>query len=160
MAVDNPEELEEKLCLICAPSLAKAFYETHGLKITICDIDERFKDLPGFHYFDLREPIAFENKFEYILFDPPFFYISLEQMSKAIQVLANGNKDIKLLMSFMTRDEKQVKSAFKMFNLEKTYYKLEYATVKPNRWENYGLYSNVDIPMIKRLKKPEKKHYL
>ena len=64
------------------------------------------------------------------------------------------------MMSFMTRDEKQVKSAFKMFNLEKTMYKLEYATVKPNRWENYGLYANVDLPMIKRLKRPEKNHYL
>ncbi len=53
MAVDNPEDLEKKLCLICAPSLAKAFWETHGLKITICDIDKRFEDLPGFKYFDL-----------------------------------------------------------------------------------------------------------
>ena len=43
-------------------------------------------------------------------------------MSKAIQVLANGNKDIKLLMSFMKRDENQVKNAFKMFNLTKTLY--------------------------------------
>lgn len=84
MAVDQPEELEKKLCLICAPSLAKAFYDTHGLKITICDIDERFKDLPGFHYYDLQDPKPFANEFEYILFDPPFFYISLEQMSKAI----------------------------------------------------------------------------
>ena len=84
MAVNTPEELEKKLCLICAPSLAKAFHEQHGLKITICDIDDRFKDLPGFHYFDLQDPVPFENEFEYILLDPPFFYISLEQMSKAI----------------------------------------------------------------------------
>jgi hypothetical protein len=84
MTVDNPKDLEKKLCLICAPSLAKAFYETHGLKITICDIDERFKDLPGFHYYDLQDPKPFPNEFECILFDPPFFYISLEQMSKAI----------------------------------------------------------------------------
>jgi hypothetical protein len=47
-----------------------------------------------------------------------------------------------------------------MFDLTKTMYKLEYATVEPNRWENYGLYANVDLPMIKRLKKPEKKHFL
>jgi hypothetical protein len=71
-------------------------------------------------------------------------------MSHAIQVLSNFNKNIKLLMSFMTRDERQVKAAFNTFNLERTMYKLEYATVEPNRWENYGLYSNVDIPMIKR----------
>lgn len=112
MAEPNPEELQRKLCLICAPSLAKAFWETHGLKITILDIDKRFEDLPGFRYFDLQAPEPFANEFEYILFDPPFFYISLEQMSKAISVVAGGNKDIKLLMSFMTRDEKHVKSAF------------------------------------------------
>ena len=78
MTVENPKDLEQKLCLICAPSLAKAFWEMHGLKITILDIDERFKDLPSFHFFDLQKPIAFDNQFEYILFDPPFFYISLE----------------------------------------------------------------------------------
>ena len=80
-------------------------------------------------------------------------------MSKAIQVVAKGNCSIKLLMSFMTRDEKHVKGAFKAFNLERTLYKLEYATVEPNRWENYGLYSNVDIPMIKRLKNKGQKYY-
>ena len=74
--------------------------------------------------------------------------------------MANGKKEIKLLMSFMTRDEQKVKSAFKMFDLAKTTFKLEYATVEPNRWENYGLYSNVDLPMIKRLKKTEKQHFL
>ena len=74
-------------------------------------------------------------------------------MSKAIQVAANGNKDIKLLMSFMIRDEQRVKSAFSMFNLERTQCQLEYATVKPNRWENYGLWANVDLPMMKRVKK-------
>ena len=63
MAVENPEDLEKKLCLVCAPSLAKAFWELHGLKITCCDIDERFKDLPGFHYFDLQKPEAFEHEF-------------------------------------------------------------------------------------------------
>lgn len=55
-------------------------------------------------------------------------------------------------MSFMTRDEGHVKSAFSQFNLERTNFNLEYATVKPNRWDNYGWYSNTDLPMIKRLK--------
>lgn len=53
MAIPNPGDLEKKLCLICAPSLSKAFYEEHGLKITVLDIDERFKDLPGYKHFDL-----------------------------------------------------------------------------------------------------------
>ncbi len=65
----------------------------------------------------------------------------------------------KLMMSFMTKDEGRVKQAFSMFALEKTNLELEYATVKPNRWENYGLYSNTDLPMIKRLKKKGAKDF-
>ena len=67
-------------------------------------------------------------------------------------MLAGKNKDIKLMMSFMTKDEKQVRSAFRHFNLDKTNFQLEYGTVKANRWDNYGLYSNTDMPMIKRIK--------
>ena len=106
-------ELEKKLCLICCPSLAKAFYEQLGYTIACLDIDERFNQLPGFRYFDLQQPVAFHNEFEIILFDPPFFYISLEQMSAAIQVVANGNKEMKLMMSFMTKEEKAVRNAFR-----------------------------------------------
>ena len=56
MCVDNIKELEQKLCLICAPTLAKAFKEDYDLTITILDIDKRFDNLPGFRYFDLRDP--------------------------------------------------------------------------------------------------------
>ena len=96
-----------------------------------------------------------KNEFELILFDPPFFYISLEQMSHALQWVGkhSTSRDMKLGMSFMTRDETHVKRAFGVFKLEKTNLDLEYATVKPNRWENYGWYQNTDLPMIKRLKK-------
>ena len=74
-------------------------------------------------------------------------------MSSAISVVAGSNKSIKLMMSFMTKDEKAVKSAFRQFQLDKTNFELEYGTVKPNRWDNYGLYANTDMPMIKRMKK-------
>ena len=53
MAEPNIEDLEKKLCLICAPSLAKSFKEDYDLNITVLDIDERFSNLPGFKYFDL-----------------------------------------------------------------------------------------------------------
>jgi hypothetical protein len=71
-------------------------------------------------------------------------------------VVAKGNPNVKLLISFMIRDEQKVKSAFSIFNLERTSFELEYATVKPNRWDNYALWSNVDLPMIKRLKSGKK----
>ena len=87
MSVDEPEDLEKKLCLVCAPTLAKAFYEQHGLKITVLDIDTRFDNLPGFRKWDLRYPEEQPEDFEIVFIDPPFFYISLEVMSAAMQVL-------------------------------------------------------------------------
>jgi hypothetical protein len=68
-------------------------------------------------------------------------------------VCDGSSADCKLLMSFMTKDEPRVKQSFSQFKLEKTSFELEYATVKPNRWDNYGLYGNIDLPMIKRIKK-------
>ena len=56
-------------------------------------------------------------------------------------------------MSFMRRDDRQVMLSFKDFNLERTNFSLEYATVEPNRWDNYLWWSNTDLPMIKRTSK-------
>lgn len=78
MRFQDKENIEKKLCLICAPSLATAFYERHDIHINCLDIDSRFKNLPKFMHFDLQNPHAFKNDFELILIDPPFFYISLE----------------------------------------------------------------------------------
>ena len=55
-------------------------------------------------------------------------------------------------MSFMIREVDNVKKAFAAFKLDRTNLALEYATVKPNRWDNYGWWQNTDLPMIKRLK--------
>ena len=78
MRFEDKAGLESKLCLICAPSLATAFYERHDIAVHCLDIDTRFKNLPKFVYFDLQNPHEFKNDFELILIDPPFFYISLE----------------------------------------------------------------------------------
>jgi hypothetical protein len=55
------------------------------------------------------------NNFELIIFDPPFFYITLDQMSEALQFISRNSensKEMKLGMSFMKRDETPVKKAF------------------------------------------------
>ncbi|CAI2380633.1 unnamed protein product [Moneuplotes crassus] len=154
MTYPEEGEIEEKVCLVCAPSLAKALYEDYDIKVTICDIDKRFEDLPGFTYFDLKEPFEIPDKdFDLILIDPPFFSVTLDQQAKAMSVLAKGNYKCKLYISFPHRDEKQVFSSFKDFNLKRTNFELEYATVKPNRWENYILYGNADLIGLKRVKK-------
>lgn len=161
MAYPDKNDLEEKVCLICAPSLSKAIYEQEGITVRVLDIDERFKGeaVPGFTYFDIRDPKPISDKIELVLMDPPFFYITLEQLCKSIKVATCNRPDVKLLVSFMIRDEMKVKSIFEKvgnFTLERTNFELEYATVKANRWDNYAFYSNVDLPMIKRLKKKGK----
>ena len=120
MLYPDPETMEEKVCLVCAPSLAKALHEDWDIKVTIWDIDKRFEDLPGFRYFDLKEPYEIEEKdFDLILIDPPFFSVSLEQQAKAMSVLAKRNYNWKLLISFPHKNEKQVLKAFEDFNLSK-----------------------------------------
>jgi len=54
MTYPNNEDLEKKVCIICAPTLAKVLHEEWDLKVTILDIDDRFKDtLPGYKHWDL-----------------------------------------------------------------------------------------------------------
>ena len=61
--------------------------------MTVCDIDTRFSDLPGYVHFDLQkpedcvDPRILNNSFELIIFDPPFFYITLDQMSLAMKYI-------------------------------------------------------------------------
>ena len=76
-------------------------------------------------------------------------------MSWALQVVSRPSphhRKMNLGLSFMTRDKNEVMRALKQFALEKTNLALEYATVKPNRWDNYGWYANTDLPMIKRMR--------
>jgi hypothetical protein len=82
--------------------------------VTVLDIDRRFENCPGFRYYDLQKPVHFDNEFEVILFDPPFFYISLDELNNGIEVISGKNvENMKLLMSFMVKDEKRVLKAFR-----------------------------------------------
>ncbi len=86
------------------------------------DIDKRFDDLPGFIHFDLakpkdcQDPRVLKNQFEMIIFDPPFFYLTLDQMAWAIKVVSGYSphfEQMKIGFSFMTRDVNQVKNSFR-----------------------------------------------
>ncbi len=84
--------------------------------------------------------------------DPPFFYIPLEVIRDAVLAITKGSTSTKLIIGFLKREEQALLETFKEFNLKETNFELEYATVKDNKWKNYSLYSNVDLPGIKRLK--------
>ena len=46
--------------------------------------------------------------------------------------------------------QQELIEAFKEYNLKPTNFELEYSSIKPNKWRNFCLYSNVDMPGIKR----------
>ncbi|MCO5593711.1 hypothetical protein L7F22_047728 [Adiantum nelumboides] len=142
------------VCCLATPSLAHAFYAKQGRIEALLDIDTRFNYLPGFRLFDLRSPRMSElgaDDFRIVIFDPPFFYIPLPVLFQAVLVAVHGNLEAKLLVGFLCREEGAFLQAFAPFRLRRTRFVLEYATVKPNKWGNYALYANVDLPGIKRI---------
>uniref|UniRef100_A0A7S4J2M5 N6-adenine methyltransferase n=1 Tax=Odontella aurita TaxID=265563 RepID=A0A7S4J2M5_9STRA len=141
----------EDVCCLTTPSLAHAWHED-GREEVLLDLDERFDYLPRFRRFDLRSPEASENEnFRVVVVDPPFFYIPMRQIRDAVLTVTRGRTDLPLLIGFLRREEASLMDAFKDFGLRRTKFNLEYATVKPNKWANYALYSNIDLPGIKRL---------
>ncbi|CAM6101098.1 unnamed protein product [Calypogeia fissa] len=153
---------EPKLCCMATPSIAQAFYLEDGRAVRLLDIDTRFTYLPGFLYWDIRKPEPImpaggsneeelEEEFRVVVFDPPFFYIPMHELHRAVLQVCRGNFRTKLLIGFLVREEANLLKTFQKFNLVRTKFVLEYATVKPNKWRNYALYSNVDLPGIRRL---------
>lgn len=138
-------------CCLTTPSLGVGFYEV-GRDEVVLDIDTRFDYLPKFRYFDILYPTTVGNEFRIIVMDPPFFYIPMETIKKAVLKITNGETNVKFMIGFLMREEATLLNTFKEFNLKRTNFPLEYATVKPNKWKNYCLYSNIDLPNIKRLK--------
>lgn len=142
----------EECCCLTTPSLAHGWH-LEGREEYLFDIDRRFEYLPKFRYYDLTLPDAVTDSFRIVIFDPPFFYISMEQMYKAVCKIVHNNFKTKILMGFLKREERELMRYFGVFGIKPTNFLLEYATVKPNKWKNYCLYSNVDLPGIKRITK-------
>jgi hypothetical protein len=143
----------ENICCLTTPALATALHEEGRAHVALLDIDERFAHLPCFCRFDLLCPTAVSSQIDVIVFDPPFFYIPLEQLKKAVLTLTNGRTNVPLLIAFLAREESQLLGAFRDFGLCRTKFSLEYANVKESKWANYALYSNIDLPGVKRLQR-------
>eukprot|EP00762_Andalucia_godoyi_P008432 ANDGO_04646.mRNA.1 hypothetical protein EMIHUDRAFT_221672 len=149
---------ETDCCCLAVPSLCHAWH-LKGRDEPLLDIDTRFSYLPGFRYFDIRHPESTydehssENAFRVIAFDPPFFYISMEQLFHAVCVIAkNDFRNTKLLVTFLKREEPLLLKTFAPFRLARTNFPVQYAAVKSNKWTNYALYSNIDLPGIRRIR--------
>ena len=141
----------EQTCCLTTPSLAHAWTD-QGREEVLLDIDKRFSYLPKFKYYDVRQPYHFDNDFRLIILDPPFFVVPIEEFRKAVDILTNKNFQTKILLGFIKREEKRLLEAFKDYNLVRTTCELAYASIKPNKWANFALYSNIDLPGIKRIK--------
>ena len=141
------------VCCLTTPSLAHAWH-IEGKEEALYDIDTRFEYLPKFRYYDISKDYLDEVKeqFRIVVFDPPFFYIPMEQLFKAVSHIVNNDFNTKIMIGFLKREEKSLLEYFDPFGLRRTNFSLKYTTVKPNKWANYALYSNIDLPGIKRLK--------
>jgi len=151
-------EYMDDICCLTTPSLAHAWH-IQGREEVLLDIDERFHYLPRFRQFDILDPKPDPSEtFSIIVIDPPFFYIPMAKIRQAVLTVSKGRTDIPLLIGFLKREEASLMHAFQDFGIQETKFPLEYATVKPNKWQNYALYSNIDLPGIKRLYNKRRRH--
>ena len=146
-------------CCFTTPSLAHAYHE-QGREEKLLDIDERFAYLPRFEKFDIKDPHEPEEgagAFSVIVIDPPFFVTSLQELFDATNVITGHDYSTKIIIGFLIRYEKTLLEVFKPYGISETSASLEYAHIKPNKWRNFALYSNIDLPGIKRI--PGKMNY-
>jgi hypothetical protein len=144
--------LYTECCCFATPSLAHVFHQS-GKDQVLLDIDTRFSYLPRFERFDITMPHSPNGagNFEILVIDPPFCGITTEQLYRATEIITGGNHDTKIIIAYLVRYEHALLNSFKDYGISETSTKLEYAGVKENKWGNFALYSNVDLPGIKRI---------
>ncbi|QKF94236.1 N6-adenine methyltransferase [Fadolivirus algeromassiliense] len=146
----NYRFVEETMCLM-TPSMAHWWHE-NGREETLLDIDKRFSYIPKFKYYDVFSPEDIDDKFRMLIIDPPFFAVPIEQIRIAVDSITKNDYSTHILIAFLKRGEKRLREAFAPYNLVPTKFPLQYASIKPNKWSNFVLYSNIDLPGIKRIK--------
>jgi len=137
---DNP-------CCLCAPLLGKTLVDC-GVNVRILDIDERFADVPGFQHFDLTQPEWLGERFGLIFCDPPFFNVSLRQLSSAIRLLSQHDVQQPLGLTYLHRREAVFLRTFSDLNLQPTDFFPTYTTVAPDPKNDIRLYTNLDAPRL------------
>ena len=66
-------------------------------------------------------------------------------------MITNYNYNTNIIIAFLVRFEYPLLETFKSYGISETKFKLEYAHIKPNKWKNFKLYSNIDLLGIKRI---------
>ena len=137
-------------CCFTTPSLAHAFHE-EGREEKLLDIDERFKYLPRFEKFDIKNPHSMDESFNIIVIDPPFFNISTKELFDATNIITNNDYSTNIIIAYLKRFEYPLLETFKPYGISETNLMPEYAHIKSNKWRNFKIYSNIDLPNLKRI---------
>jgi hypothetical protein len=140
----------EQICCFTTPSVAHQMH-TNGQDQVLLDIDKRFNYLPKFKYYDAYHPEKLSEEFRLLIIDPPFFMVPINIIKEAVDVITHNDYNTKIIIAYIKRKEKELLNAFKEYNLYPTNFSLEYVSIKPNKWKNFVLYSNVDLPNIKKI---------
>jgi 16S rRNA G966 N2-methylase RsmD len=145
-------------CCFTTPSLAQGFLN-NGIDQKLLDIDTRFSYFPRFEKFDIKNPHEPEGSgnFNIIVIDPPFFNVTIKELFDATNIITNNNFNTNIIIAFLVRYEYSLLETFKKYKISETSTPLEYAHIKPNKWKNFKLYSNIDLPGLKRI--PGKYNY-
>lgn len=93
-----------------------------------------------------------DGTFRLIILDPPFFVVPIEKFREAVDIITKKDYSTRIIIGFLKREEKRLRTAFADYNIRPTKFKLQYASIKPNKWDNFMLYSNIELPGIKFIK--------
>jgi len=116
-----------KPCLLCAPTLGVEMHKRRKLCKTL-DIDQRFGFLPTFQYWNIWRPVPLEETFDLILVDPPFSIVSLDQLFRAIRILAKNDYSMPIVLSHHESRVLDIEGVFAPFSLIRTSYSPRYKT--------------------------------
>ncbi len=141
----------DSIACLCAPKIG-TFLSEQNIDVTILDIDRRFSDLRGFHYFDISSPEWIDRRFDIIICDPPFFNVSLTQLFKAIRSLSHHEFSQNLFISYLERRAASFVSSFSKFNLQPISYFPEYDTLQDIPKNKIQFFSNVDQDQLDPLR--------
>jgi len=129
------------ICCLCTPRLAHEWFE-RGRTVALLDIDERFSYLPGYTYFELRNPIKLTKEFDLIIADPPFSMTAYE-IRRAIDVITSQRFEITLCIIFPIDRENELLTAFSEWNLRHVpFQNLQWNNIKSSYHNLYRFYSN------------------
>jgi hypothetical protein len=143
-------EYISETCCFTTPSLAHEFH-INGREEKLLDLDDRFNYLPRFEKFDIKNPHNLDEIFNIIVIDPPFFNITTKELFDATNIITKNNYSTNIIIAYLKRYEYPLLETFKLYGISETNLMPEYAHIKENKWRNFKIYSNIDLPNMKRI---------